>query len=69
MSWNNPTFFVCMYQISPDDYSTSPLTPCSRPIDEVNSWMSSVKGAMCKNTDYLLTEIQYDIHNYKFSSV
>jgi len=27
------------------------------------------KGAMCKNSEYLLTEMQYDIHNYVFSGV
>jgi len=27
------------------------------------------KGAMCKKVEYLLTEMQYDIHNYVFSGV
>jgi len=27
------------------------------------------KGAMCKKDEYLLTEMQYDIHNYVFSGV
>jgi len=26
-------------------------------------------GAMCKIFEYLLTEMQYDIHNYVFSGV
>jgi len=29
----------------------------------------SLKGAMCKKVEYLLTEMQYDIHNYVFSGV
>jgi len=28
-----------------------------------------IKGAMCKMFEYLLTEMQYDIHNYVFSGV
>jgi len=28
-----------------------------------------VKGAMCNKVEYLLTEMQYDIHNYVFSGV
>jgi len=27
------------------------------------------KGAMCKKIEYILTEMQYDIHNYVFSGV
>jgi len=27
------------------------------------------KGAMCKNFEYLLTKMQYDIQNYVFSGV
>jgi len=27
------------------------------------------KGAMCNKVEYLLTEMQYDIHNYVFSGV
>jgi len=27
------------------------------------------KGAMCKKVEYLLTGMQYDIHNYVFSGV
>jgi len=27
------------------------------------------KGAMCKNSEYLLTEMQYDTHNYVFRGV
>jgi len=29
----------------------------------------SFKGAMCNKVEYLLTEMQYDIHNYVFSGV
>jgi len=28
-----------------------------------------LKGAMCNKVEYLLTEMQYDIHNYVFSGV
>jgi len=28
-----------------------------------------IKGAMCNKVEYLLTEMQYDIHNYVFSGV
>jgi len=31
--------------------------------------LCSLKGAMCKKDEYLLTEMQYDIHNYVFSGV
>jgi len=29
----------------------------------------ALKGAMCNKVEYLLTEMQYDIHNYVFSGV
>jgi len=29
----------------------------------------TLKGAMCNKVEYLLTEMQYDIHNYVFSGV
>jgi len=39
----------------------------------VTRWMSGdckhLNGAMCKKVEYLLTEMQYDIHNYVFSGV
>jgi len=28
-----------------------------------------IKGAMCNKVEYLLTEMQYDIHNHVFSGV
>jgi len=31
--------------------------------------IQSFKGAMCNKVEYLLTEMQYDIHNYVFSGV
>jgi len=34
-----------------------------------NSVINYIKGAMCNKVEYLLTEMQYDIHNYVFSGV
>jgi len=31
--------------------------------------VQKLKGAMCNKVEYLLTEMQYDIHNYVFSGV
>jgi len=31
--------------------------------------VNNVTGAICKKVEYLLTEMQYDIHNYVFSGV
>jgi len=35
----------------------------------VFSNVMTLKGAMCNKVEYLLTEMQYDIHNYVFSGV
>jgi len=32
-------------------------------MNQINT-VDSFKGAMCKKCEYLLTEMQYDIHNY-----
>jgi len=34
-----------------------------------NGNKNKLKGAMCNKVEYLLTEMQYDIHNYVFSGV
>jgi len=31
--------------------------------------VNNIKGAMCKKVEYLLTEMQYVIHNYANSGV
>jgi len=36
---------------------------------EIETYFVTIKGAMCKNIEYLLTEMQYDNHNYVFSGV
>jgi len=64
------------YSIS--SYCSSTTSNCGFSVDVTHFYKNkcifcciaaTVKGAMCNKVEYLLTEMQYDIHNYVFSGV